>query len=83
MRDHIINEVKTKKTHGEDYKEKPTFLKKTIKHKDSESKIRTCNDTSLHWYSKSTRGKCLGNWRGKNHHNVELLPLITLPEEIN
>ena len=38
-------------------------MKKNIKPKDSESKIRTWNDTEWHWCSKEAGKKCLGNWR--------------------
>ena len=62
---HDRNESKTKKTQGEDSKENPTWLKKIIKPKDSEPKIRTLNDTTWHWCSKETGVKCLEIWRVK------------------
>ena len=64
-RNYNRNESKNKKTQGEDFKEKPTWMKKNIKHEVSESKIRTWNDTEWNWCIKEAGGKCLGNWRIK------------------
>ena len=38
-------------------------MKKNIKTKGSEAKIRTWNDTACHLCRKETGVKCLGNWR--------------------
>ena len=48
-RDHNGNESKTKKTQGKDSRENPTCMNKNIKPEESESKIRTCNDTAWNW----------------------------------
>ena len=45
-RDHNKNESKLKKAQGNYYRENSTWLKKNIKHKDSEPRIRFCNDTA-------------------------------------
>ena len=46
MRYHNVNKSKTKKKLGKESREKPTCLKKNIKPEESESKIRTWNDTA-------------------------------------
>ena len=50
-------------TQGKYSREKPIWLKKNIKHKDSEPKIRTWHDTAWNRCNKDTRIKHLKNWR--------------------